>query len=164
MVEKVRELQDEIVVFRRALNNNPNSSGEESMSEIKENLKKLKQAGSMRDYVKDFSSLMLDIQNMSEEDKLFNFMSGLQTWAQTELIRQVVKDIPMAMVAAEGLANFRANNATSTSEKKKSVDYKKGKSKKWKKVGDGKKKKGESTKGKDQHQNKTKKHPRMLYL
>ncbi|KAK3205899.1 hypothetical protein Dsin_019945 [Dipteronia sinensis] len=40
----------------------------------KENLKKLKLIGSMRDYVKEFSSLMLDIQNMSKEDKLFNFM------------------------------------------------------------------------------------------
>ncbi|KAK0596346.1 hypothetical protein LWI29_014804 [Acer saccharum] len=46
----------------------------------RENLKKLKQSGSVRDYVKDFSSLMLDIQNMLEEDKLFNFMSGLQSW------------------------------------------------------------------------------------
>ena len=44
----------------------------------RENLKKLKHTGSVRDYVKDFSSLMLDIKNMSDEDKLFNFMSGLQ--------------------------------------------------------------------------------------
>ncbi|TXG51266.1 hypothetical protein EZV62_023790 [Acer yangbiense] len=64
----------------------------------RENLKKLKQTGSVRDYVKEFSSLMLDIANMSEEDKLFNFMSGLQIWAQTELKRQGVKDIPSAML------------------------------------------------------------------
>ena len=44
-------------------------------------LKKLKQTGTVRVYVKKFSSLMLDIKNMSEEDKLFNFMSGLQPWA-----------------------------------------------------------------------------------
>lgn len=31
----------------------------------------------MWDYVKDFSSLMLDIKNMLEEDKIFNFMSEL---------------------------------------------------------------------------------------
>ncbi|KAI9168920.1 hypothetical protein LWI28_003980 [Acer negundo] len=53
----------------------------------RESLKKLKQTGSCKEYVKDFSSLMLDIQNMSEEDKLFNFMSGLQKWAQAELRR-----------------------------------------------------------------------------
>jgi thioredoxin-related protein len=40
-------------------------------------LKKLKQDKSVRDYVKDFSFLILDIENMSEEDKQFNFMSGL---------------------------------------------------------------------------------------
>ncbi|KAG6472969.1 hypothetical protein ZIOFF_070449 [Zingiber officinale] len=48
-------------------------------------LKRLKQSSSMRDYVKEFSSLMLDIQNMSEEDKLYNFLYGLQPWAQIEL-------------------------------------------------------------------------------
>ncbi|KAI9174873.1 hypothetical protein LWI28_023990 [Acer negundo] len=42
-----------------------------------ENIKKLKQTRSVRDYVKEFSSLLLDILNMSKEDKLFDFMSGL---------------------------------------------------------------------------------------
>lgn len=41
----------------------------------------------MHEYVKEFSSLMLDIMNMFEEDKLFNFMSGLELWAQVELRR-----------------------------------------------------------------------------
>lgn len=31
----------------------------------------------------DFISLMLDIKNMSSEDKLFNFISRLQPWAQS---------------------------------------------------------------------------------
>ena len=43
--------------------------------------KRLRHTGSVRDYVKELSSLMLDTKNMSEEDKLFNFMSGLQGWA-----------------------------------------------------------------------------------
>ncbi|KAK2646360.1 hypothetical protein Ddye_021555 [Dipteronia dyeriana] len=43
----------------------------------KENQKKLKHIGSMWDYIKKFSLLMLDIQNMHEEDKLFNLTSGL---------------------------------------------------------------------------------------
>lgn len=43
----------------------------------KESLKNLKYTGTVRDYVKDFSYLMLYIKNMSEEDKLFNFLSGL---------------------------------------------------------------------------------------
>ena len=32
----------------------------------------------MREYVKELSSLMLDIKNMLEEEKLLNFVSGLQ--------------------------------------------------------------------------------------
>ncbi|KAK4383413.1 hypothetical protein Sango_2777100 [Sesamum angolense] len=54
----------------------------------RESIRKLKHAGIVRDYVKEFSSLMLDVRDMSEEDKLFNFLSGLQTWAQTELRSQ----------------------------------------------------------------------------
>lgn len=41
-------------------------------------LKKLKHTGTIRDSVKEFSLLMLDICDMSEEDKLFNFLTGLQ--------------------------------------------------------------------------------------
>ena len=40
-------------------------------------LKKLKQIATVKEYVKTFSSLMLDIRNMFEDDKLFNFMFGL---------------------------------------------------------------------------------------
>ncbi|XP_038979221.1 uncharacterized protein LOC120109561 [Phoenix dactylifera] len=104
----------------------------------RDSLKKLRQTGSTRDYVKQFSSLMLDISNMSEEDKLFNFLSGLQPWAQTELRRQAVKDIPSAMAAAEALVDFRnvAQNA-GAKEKTKATDPKP-KSRNWKKKRGGK--------------------------
>jgi len=52
---------------------------------IREELKKLKHERSVREYVKSVSSLILDIENISEEYRLFNFMSGLQPWAQAEL-------------------------------------------------------------------------------
>lgn len=79
----------------------------------RDSLKRLKQSGTVRDYVKEFSSLMLDIQNMSEEDKLFNFMSGLQPWAQMELRRQNVKDLPSAFAAADGLVDFKLSKDAS---------------------------------------------------
>ncbi|KAL0360364.1 UNVERIFIED_CONTAM: hypothetical protein Sradi_3720900 [Sesamum radiatum] len=41
-------------------------------------LRKLEHTGSMQDYVKSFSALMLDIRDMSEKDKLFTFMEGLK--------------------------------------------------------------------------------------
>ena len=44
-------------------------------------IKHLKHTGSIRDYVKEFSSLILEAPDMSEKDLLFNFMEKLQGWA-----------------------------------------------------------------------------------
>ncbi|XP_065632783.1 uncharacterized protein LOC136068889 isoform X1 [Quercus suber] len=98
-------------------------------------LKKLKQMGTVREYVKTFSSLMLDIKNMSEEDKLFNFMSGLQPWAQLELKRQAMRDLPSAMSAANALVDYKFSKPSGEEEKRKSKDKGRDKQKK-----DGKKK------------------------
>ncbi|RVX00196.1 RNA-directed DNA polymerase-like [Vitis vinifera] len=82
---------------------------------------------------------MLDIKNMSEEDKLFNFMSGLQGWAQTELRRQGVHDLPATMAAADCLVDYKMGGAISTTQRPRSEGGKKakieGKTKKsgWKK-------------------------------
>ncbi|KAL0367187.1 UNVERIFIED_CONTAM: hypothetical protein Sradi_3608800 [Sesamum radiatum] len=48
-------------------------------------LRKLEHTGSMKDFVKSFSMLMLDIRNMLEKDKLFTFMEDLKPWARLEL-------------------------------------------------------------------------------
>ena len=76
-------------------------------------LKNLKHDGTVREYVTEFASLMLDIHGMYEEDKLFNFISGLQPWAQTELRRHGVTDLPTAMAAAERLVDFVNPSGTS---------------------------------------------------
>jgi len=73
-----------------------------------EELKRLKHERSVREHVKSFSSLILDIENMSEEDRLFNFMSGLQTWAQVELRRQNIKDLSSDIAAADSLVDFKS--------------------------------------------------------
>ncbi|KAL0456008.1 UNVERIFIED_CONTAM: hypothetical protein Slati_0940000 [Sesamum latifolium] len=69
-------------------------------------LRKLEHTGSMQDYVKAFSALMLDIRDMSEKDKLFTFMEGLKPWARVELQRQRVTDLGSAMTEAERLIDF----------------------------------------------------------
>ena len=81
----------------------------------REKLKHLKQTGTVRDYVKAFTSNLLDIRDMAEADKLFNFVSGLKPWAQAELRRQNVKDLTAAIVAADSLVDF--NFAAGTSDK-----------------------------------------------
>ena len=49
----------------------------------RKNMRRLKHIGSICDYVKEFSSLMLEIPNMTEEEELiFNFMDNLQWWVE----------------------------------------------------------------------------------
>ena len=43
------------------------------------NMKRLKHTSSIREYVKEFSTLMLETPTMSEEELLFNFMDNLQS-------------------------------------------------------------------------------------
>jgi hypothetical protein len=71
-------------------------------------LAKLKHDGSVREYVKKFSSLMLDVTDMSETDKLYTFLKGLQSWAQLELRRQGVRDLPTALAAADALVDLHS--------------------------------------------------------
>ncbi|VFQ97231.1 unnamed protein product [Cuscuta campestris] len=107
----------------------------------RENLKKLKQTRSLREYVKEFSSLMLDIQNMSEDDKLLNFMSGLHNWAQAEHRRLAVKNLPTAMAEAEILVDFKTmapQGKKGEHPKKEEKAKSDGKTKSKKKGGDGK--------------------------
>lgn len=59
----------------------------------RESLRKLKRTGTVREYVKESSSLMLDIHHMSEEDKLFNFILGQLLLVHVEIRRQGAKDL-----------------------------------------------------------------------
>ena len=69
-------------------------------------LRELRRTGTVREYVKEFMPLLLDIDGMSEEDKLFAFVSGLKPWAQTELRRQRIEDLSTAIAAAEALVDL----------------------------------------------------------
>lgn len=44
----------------------------------RDELRRSKQSSTVRDYITDFSSLMLNIGNMVEEDKLHYFINGLK--------------------------------------------------------------------------------------
>lgn len=51
-------------------------------------LQEIRHMGSIREYVKEFTTCMLDIRDMNEKDRLFNFIHGLKEWAQREILRQ----------------------------------------------------------------------------
>ncbi|KAL0310180.1 UNVERIFIED_CONTAM: hypothetical protein Scaly_2953800 [Sesamum calycinum] len=88
-----------------------------------------------------------DMGCLKKEDKLFNFLWGLQTWAQTELRRQGVKVLLSTIVAADRLVDFRVANSSDPEKKKKDSDKEKGKSGKGWKDGKFKKKKNQEVTG-----------------
>ncbi|CAN6710507.1 unnamed protein product [Malus baccata var. baccata] len=78
--------------------------------EAKEKLRWLKQTGSVKDYVNTFVSLLFEVPNMLEEDKLMYFMSGLQNWAKLELQMRHVQTLSDAIAAAESLIEFKSSH------------------------------------------------------
>ncbi|GKE72870.1 putative retrotransposon gag domain, aspartic peptidase domain protein, partial [Tanacetum coccineum] len=54
-------------------------------NEAKSQLRKLKQSETIREYIKEFTTLVLEILELSDQDSLFYFLDGLQGWAKTEL-------------------------------------------------------------------------------
>ncbi|GMI94553.1 hypothetical protein HRI_003124600 [Hibiscus trionum] len=79
-------------------------------------LRDLVHIGSIREYVREFAALLLDIRDMSEKDKMFAFLEGLKQWARTEVMRHRPEDITAAMAAAKRLTDYNDN-----STKRKSV-------------------------------------------
>ena len=56
--------------------------------------------------MKKFSGLMLNIKDMSEEDKLYYFLKELKPWARTKLQRQRVQDLATAQITVERLIDY----------------------------------------------------------
>ncbi|RVW96094.1 hypothetical protein CK203_027700 [Vitis vinifera] len=78
----------------------------------RKSLKRLKHTGLIREYVKEFSTLMLEIPNMTEKELLFNFMDNLQSCAEQELRRHGIQDLATAMAVAESLVDYRREDSS----------------------------------------------------
>ncbi|KAA0051479.1 uncharacterized protein E6C27_scaffold55G002480 [Cucumis melo var. makuwa] len=70
----------------------------------------LRHTGEIREYVKQFAGLMLDIRDMSEKDKVFYFVEGLKPWARAKLYEQRVQDLTSAYAAAERLFDLTSDS------------------------------------------------------
>ncbi|GJV01077.1 putative retrotransposon gag domain, aspartic peptidase domain protein [Tanacetum coccineum] len=86
---------------------------ENAKNEAKSRLRKLKQSGTIREYVKEFTTLVLEIPELSDQDSLFYFLDGLQGWAKTELERRGVQDLSTAIAHAEALIDFSTRRESS---------------------------------------------------
>ncbi|KAG8611914.1 hypothetical protein MANES_S041516v8 [Manihot esculenta] len=84
---------------------------ENAESEARAKLRRLQhKEGHIREYVKEFSELLLEIPDMGEKDALFCFLDGLTSWAKLELQRRGVQDLASAIAAAESLIEFQRKN------------------------------------------------------
>ncbi|KAF2282493.1 hypothetical protein GH714_044032 [Hevea brasiliensis] len=85
-------------------------------------LNDLQQTGSIREYVREFSTLMLNIKDMTGTDRLFNFLKGLKPWVKNELMRQNVKELKTALAIAESLDDYSANTSKRKFDSSPSLD------------------------------------------
>ncbi|KAK3019682.1 hypothetical protein RJ639_004157 [Escallonia herrerae] len=74
------------------------------------NLRWLRQKGSIREYVKEYSILMLEISEMSERQRLCFFVDRLQYWVATELQRREPHDLASAIAIIERLGDFKRDD------------------------------------------------------
>ncbi|TYK22237.1 uncharacterized protein E5676_scaffold333G001330 [Cucumis melo var. makuwa] len=80
------------------------------IQEARQKLRDLKHTGNIREYVKQFAGLILDIRDMSEKDKVFCFVEGLKPWAKTKLYEQRVQDLTSAYAAAKRLFDLTSDS------------------------------------------------------
>ncbi|GJW79944.1 putative nucleotidyltransferase, ribonuclease H [Tanacetum coccineum] len=83
----------------------------------------------MEQYLKgvnvEFTTLVLEIPELSDQDSLFYFLDGLQGWAKTELERRGVQDLSTAIAHAEALIDF-STRRDSSKPKDRKVNQEKG--------------------------------------
>ena len=78
----------------------------------RKNMKRLKHTGSICEYVKEFSTLVLEIPNMFKKEQLFNFMDNLQSRVEQELRRHGVQDLATTMAVAEFLVEYKKGDSS----------------------------------------------------
>ncbi|GJX16760.1 putative nucleotidyltransferase, ribonuclease H [Tanacetum coccineum] len=64
---------------------------ENAKNEAKSWLRKLKKSGMIQEYVKEFTTLVLEILELFDQDSLFYFLDGLQGWAKIDTRRESSK-------------------------------------------------------------------------
>ncbi|XP_069155658.1 uncharacterized protein [Solanum lycopersicum] len=81
--------------------------------EIKSKMRELRQKGSIRAYVREFTTLTFQIPNLRDDAALYYFLDGLPNWARTELEWRQVRTIDDAITQAEALTDFRQEKSLS---------------------------------------------------
>eukprot|EP00253_Pinus_taeda_P030757 PITA_30757 len=93
--------------------------------EARTKIKFIKQTGSLQTYQQEYSSAVLELPDMAEKDKVFNFIIGLKPWACNEVKRQKIRTLEEAFAAVDRLVD----QYDETSSEKKKFDKPKEKKK-----------------------------------
>ncbi|PWA77883.1 hypothetical protein CTI12_AA219830 [Artemisia annua] len=75
-------------------------------SEAKAKLRRLRHTGTITDYIKEFTTILLEIVDVPDQDALFYFKDGLKEWARIEIDRRNVKTLDEAIAAAESIVDY----------------------------------------------------------
>uniref|UniRef100_A0A803N1K7 Ty3 transposon capsid-like protein domain-containing protein n=1 Tax=Chenopodium quinoa TaxID=63459 RepID=A0A803N1K7_CHEQI len=81
----------------------PHDAAKVSMMKLRE----LKHSSTIKEYIKQFTTLVLEVDNLPEAAQLIYFIGGLQRWAQQEVERRNVQTLAEAIAAAESLVDYR---------------------------------------------------------
>ena len=82
----------------------PHNANDEVLSK----LQRLRQTGSIMDYVKEFTTMMLEAPNLSDYQLLFNFKDRLKDWAKIELDYRGVKTLDDVIAIVESICDYSA--------------------------------------------------------
>lgn len=66
----------------------------------------LKEMCSIHNYIKEFTTLMLEITNMSDKNSLFYFQDVLKDWVKAELDQRGVQYLNDTIVVVESVADY----------------------------------------------------------
>eukprot|EP00253_Pinus_taeda_P027727 PITA_27727 len=80
-------------------------SPQDEMWEARTKIKFIKQTGSLQTYQQEYSSVVLELPDMAEKDKVFNFIIGLMPWADNEVKRQKIRMLEEAFAAVDRLVD-----------------------------------------------------------
>ncbi|XP_047335495.1 uncharacterized protein LOC124939022 [Impatiens glandulifera] len=82
---------------------------EADIERARKRLSQLTHSQSIKEYVREFQELMLELPGLTEQEALFTFVNGLKTWAQLELQRAKVQNVSEAITIAERLIELKAS-------------------------------------------------------
>ncbi|KAF2308988.1 hypothetical protein GH714_027351 [Hevea brasiliensis] len=80
---------------------------EHAADEARAKLRRLTQRGTIREYVKEFSEVLLEVPEYPDQELLFFFKDGLQAWARLEIERRGAQDLAAAITIAESLVEYK---------------------------------------------------------